>query len=115
VKKVFLAGLILLLTGCIRDPKPPEGLVPKEKMISYLIDLHLYETKASQLKMNKDTIRGFFPEVEQHLFEKHGIDDSLYLISFEYYLREVDQMQEIYTAVVDSLSLRERLNEYGME
>jgi len=61
--------------------------------------------------MNKDSVRVFFPEVEKRLFEKHDIDDSLYLISFNYYLENVELMEEIYTAVVDSLSLRERLNE----
>ena len=111
MKKVFLAGLILFLAGCIRESRPPEGLVPKEKMISFLIDLHIHETKASLSRMNKDSVRVFFPEVEKRLFEKHDIDDSLYLISFNYYLENVELMEEIYTAVVDSLSLRERLNE----
>jgi ADP-glucose pyrophosphorylase len=107
VKKVFLAGLFFFLVGCIKESRPPEGLIPKEKMISFLIDL--------LTRMNKDSIRAFFPEVEQRLFEKHGIDDSLYMISFNYYLQEVELMEEIYSAVVDSLSLRERLNEYSKE
>ena len=84
-------------------------------MISFLIDLHIQESKVTISRMNKDSVRAFFPEVEQKLFEKHGIDDSLYLMSFEYYLREIQIMEEIYTAVVDSLSLRERLFEYGMD
>jgi hypothetical protein len=115
VKKIFLAGLILLLTGCMNKSKPPEGLIPQDKMISYLIDLHIHETKATSSRMNKDSIRAFFPEVERQLFEKHGIDDSLYLMSFEYYLTEIELMEEIYTAVVDSLSLRERLIQYGKD
>ncbi len=115
MKKIFLAGLLLLSTGCVKESKPPEGLIPKEIMISFLIDLHIQESKVTISRMNKDSVRAFFPEVEQKLFEKHGIDDSLYLMSFEYYLREIQIMEEIYTAVVDSLSLRERLFEYGMD
>ena len=115
MKKVFLAMLLLLSSGCVKESKPPEGLLSKEEMISFLIDLHIHETKATISRMNKDSIRAFFPEVEQHLFEKHGIDDSVYLLSFQYYLREIQVMEEIYTAIVDSLSLRQRLIEYGMD
>ena len=115
MKKVFLVGLFIFLTGCVKESRPPEGLISKEKMISFLIDLHIHETKASLSRMNKDSVRVFFPEVEQRLFEKHGIDDSLYMVSFNYYLEEVKLMEEIYSAVVDSLSLRERLNEYNKD
>lgn len=114
MKKVFLAVLLLILAGCKSEPEPPEGVIPKEKMISLLIDIHILEAKAASLKMNKDSVRAFFPKVEQRLFEKYGISDSVYYKSFEYYLNDIVQMEEIYTAIVDSLSLRERLNEYGM-
>lgn len=79
-------------------------------MISFLIDLHIAEARINDLSLRRDSAEAFFKEVEDSLYAKNGIpNDSIYQKSYEYYLRDVNALDAIYSAVVDSLSLRERL------
>lgn len=101
----------VLLFACAREQKneyvkKPANLLSKDKMISFLIDLHLAEAKVSYAKVkNSDSTEILFRNYEQYLFEKHHIDDSAYYQSYEYYLAHMDQLEDIYAAVVDSLSV----------
>ena len=110
MKKLFLILITIILFGCVRKDKPPEGIMSKQQMVSFLIDLHLMEAKMNVTRFPKDSIKTFFPVVEEALFEKHNITDSVYFKSYQYYLNDMFEMEEIYSAVVDSLSLRERIS-----
>jgi hypothetical protein len=82
----------------------------KQQMVSFLIDLHLMEAKINVVRFPKDSTKAYFPRIEEALFEKHNITDSVYFKSYQYYLNDMFAMEEIYSAVVDSLSLRERIS-----
>ena len=81
----------------------------KEAMVSYLVDLHLAEAGVSNLRLPPDTSEYIFKAFEVELLEKHNISDSTFLLSYNYYLEHPDELQEIYTAVVDSISLKQSL------
>jgi hypothetical protein len=98
-----------MFLGCTTEKKPPENIMSKREMIDFLIDLHIIEAKISMSRIPYDSIKLFFPKVEDSLYRKHQISDSLYKKSYQYYLENITQMEEIYAAVVDSLSLRERI------
>ena len=111
MKRVFYTAFFLLLPACISpDKKPPEGIMSKAQMVSYLIDMHIEEAKISTLRIPEDTVKKFYGKIQQELFRKHGVSDSIYFKSLSYYLYDVKSMDDIYAAVVDSLSLRERLH-----
>jgi hypothetical protein len=110
MKKFFLLLLTVALLGCVRKDKPPEDIMSKQQMVSFLIDLHLMEAKINVTRFPKDSTKAFFPVVEEALFKKHNITDSIYFKSYQYYLNDMFEMEEIYSAVVDSLSLRERIS-----
>lgn len=109
-----LLPILLLLLGCWackQKNTTPEGILPKDKMVSFLIDMHIAEARINDLSLRRDSAERFFKIVEDSLFRKNGItNDSIYIKSYEYYLRDVEGLDEIYSAVVDSLSLRERLS-----
>ena len=109
MKKVFFFFLIVLLTGCLNEKQTPENIMSKKDMVAFLIDLHIVEAKINKVRIPNDTVKLFFPEIEQELYKKHNISDSIYLESYKHYLENVRDMEEIYAAVVDSLSLRERI------
>ena len=109
MKKLIAACCFILLTGCVREEKIPEDIMTKQEMIDFLIDLHIIEAKISLGRIPNDSIRLFFPVIEDSLYRKHNITDSLYKESYQYYLQHIRQMEDIYSAVVDSLSLRERI------
>ena len=109
--KLFYALFFLFLAGCIsKSDTPPQGILSKEKMIEYLIDLQINEAKLSTLSLPQDTVKEFYDQLQHDLFRKHNIVDSVYYKSLAYYLYDVKEMEDIYGAVVDSLSLRERLH-----
>jgi len=109
MKKMLFLGFILLGFSCIKKPTPPEGIMTEQEMVDFLIDLHIIEARISMSRIPNDSIPLFFDEVEDSLYQKHHITDSIYKKSYQYYLENVDLMEEIYSAVVDSMSLRERI------
>ena len=108
--RVFSLAIFLTLAACAGDTKaPPANILSKEKMIQYFIDLEITEVKLNSLNLPPDTIQLFYDSIRKELFRKHNITDSVYYKSLRYYLYDVNSMEDIYSAVVDSLSLRERL------
>jgi hypothetical protein len=108
--KLFYFIIVLALAGCLSSSKkPPRGIMTQTQMVAYLIDFHLADAKISTLNLPEDSIKKFYGRMELELYKKHKINDSLYLKSLSYYLYDVKGMEDIYSAVVDSLSLRERL------
>ena len=110
LKNYWLIFLLLMgmLYSCSQQkvPEKPEGLIPPEQMVPFLVELHLAEAKMSYGNIrDADSLEIVFRNYEQHLFNKYEIKDSVYYRSYEYYLSNMDQLHEIYGAVVDSLSV----------
>ena len=108
--RVFSLVFFITLAACSNNTKaPPPDILSKEKMVQYLIDLEITEAKITSLNLPPDTIKTFYDTIRKELFRKHNMTDSAYYKSLRYYLYDVKDMEDIYSAVVDSLSLRERL------
>jgi hypothetical protein len=106
VKKILF--LFLLLTACTESPKPPPGTLDKDRMINILIDIHIAEAKAGGASLrSQDSATVYYKVLEGDVFKKHGVDSTTYYNSYRYYMRNIKEMDQIYAAVVDSLSLRE--------
>jgi hypothetical protein len=110
VKNYFLAIFIILcIISCRKKERKPDYIYSEQAVAAFLLDLYILESKVKDLGLDKDSLKIIFRHYEQQLYEKHELNDSLYQISFNYYLNDPDGLTEIYTALVDSLSLRERL------
>ncbi|WKN44494.1 DUF4296 domain-containing protein [Tunicatimonas pelagia] len=84
----------------------PVDLLDKSTMASILIDLHLAEAKMSYTgSRNADSIEIIYRNYEYSVFKDHNVTDSIYFRSYEYYLDHMAEMEQIYSAVVDSLSV----------
>ena len=107
----FLAVLIFTfaLSGCYQDhtlSERPPRLLSHQEMVSFLIDLHVAEAKMNYIEVKKtDSLEMIFRNYEAYLMDQHGFTDSVYLQSYEYYLDHMELMDEIYSDVVDSLSV----------
>ena len=77
-------------------------------MVSVLIDLYISEEKVNRLTLEKDSAQALFGLLEGKIFETTGVPDSVFRVSFDYYYDRPKQMELIYTALVDSLQLREQ-------
>lgn len=96
-----------IYTGCSSGSKP-EGLVSEDKMVEILIDIHLTEGFVQALPIPYDSSKKLYPILEQQIFEKHDVPDSVYIKSLQYHLKDAKFMERIYERAIDSLSLMEK-------
>jgi hypothetical protein len=110
VKKYFLPLACFLLAACNtggEQQKPPAGLLPREKMINILIDVHIAEAIVTQRNLPADSARILFQDYKEGILKKMGVDKEAFQKSYQYYMDNVRELDAIYAIVVDSLSLRE--------
>jgi hypothetical protein len=108
VKKLII--FFLLLTACIKEEKTPPNILSQEKMVDVLIDIHIAEAKANRVSLRSyDSIQAYYKKLETDVFKKHQVDSAVYRKSFIYYLDHMKQMDEIYSTVIDSLNVREKV------
>ena len=100
---------MLAVVSCGGSEKP-EQLLDREQMVAYLIDLHLTEAAITNIREKPDSAKYLFRIFEEDLQKQHNITDTAFVASYNYYLQNPDELQIIYTAVVDSLSLRQSLD-----
>ena len=77
-------------------------------MVDIMEDLYIAEEKVNYLALSRDSAMEVATLMEKKVFEKAAIKDSLFLKSFDYYMEHPREMELIYTALVDSLQLREQ-------
>ena len=79
-------------------------------MVKVLVDIHIAEAKANHLKvLHKDSSSAIYRELEKAVFKKNKISKTTYLRSYKYYTSRPEEMDDIYSRVVDSLSLRQKI------
>ena len=108
----MLALGLLLVAGCARPeqvPTPP-NLLPKEKMMSLLVQLHLLEARLETSRISGDSARALFLSQQHDLMWRNGVSepDSVFERSYRYYASHNKDLDEIYAGVIDSLTLREK-------
>lgn len=104
----------VVISGCKPESKP-EGVLPEPEMIKLLMQLYLADEQFSKISIPYDSSTKLIPIFREKVFQRAGVADSVYRISMEYYLNHPRQLEYIYTALVDSLSLQEQSkpNEYS--
>ena len=97
-----------MVVACSSD-RVPEYVMTEEQMINYLIELHITESAVQNLRLKNDSAAVVFRVVEKRLLKEHNISDSTFIKSYNFYLKNPEKLESIYTAVVDSISLRQSL------
>ena len=103
--KSLFSLLLLCLFACGNDAKP-SNLIDKKQFIPLLVDVHLvdgYMGIGSQLPDSLN-IRGI--GLYQQVFKKYGVDSVQFKKSFQYYSRNLADMNEIYDSVVHRLTFK---------
>ncbi len=106
--KKFLFSLILLACySCINTLETPENLIPKDSLISIIVDLHLadaillnpmVQTKISDISSNK---------LYETVMTKHKVTRQCFTESIQYYAKEPMVLDSIYDVVIEKLSIIE--------
>ena len=77
-------------------------------MVEILTEIYLSEQKVNRLGLTRDSAEHEFGRFKKEVFEKINVSDSVFKRSFDYYMDRPKEMEMIYTALVDSLSLMEQ-------
>ncbi|MEX2594461.1 MAG: DUF4296 domain-containing protein [Anditalea sp.] len=111
MKKIIIIVLAVSFGySCSSDSKP-KGILSEDKMVEVLVDIHMAEGMASSLSIPFDSSKKIYPLLEKEVFRKHQIADSVYMESFQYYLRDSRKMESIYARTIDSLALKEKIGD----
>lgn len=114
---MILKRLILILVivftalACnkLKGPEKPKNLISKGKMVDILVDAKLITTASSK---NKIIMRDSGLNMNTYVYEKHKIDSLQFALSNNYYAFHIEDYEEIYTRLADSLeSLKAELKE----
>lgn len=100
---------LLLTTQCAKtdEPVPPANLLPREQMISVLVDLHITESRVETSRLTPDSARVLFRQVSKQLYERHQTTEEAFQQSLRYYAVHGKDLEEIYGSVVDSIAVRQ--------
>jgi hypothetical protein len=102
---LFLAALTLLFS-CVKESKP-DDILSRAEMVKALEELYIAEEKVNTLALARDSARKIFSVVETMAFENAALTDTTFKKSFDYYMERPAELELIYTALVDTLHLKE--------
>lgn len=102
------AFLLLAAPACQtpEDVPAPKDLLPREQMISLLADLHVLEARVENSRLMPDSARSLFLAQQKTLLWQREISDSTFYRSYRYYGIHRKDLNEIYQAVIDTLTKR---------
>ncbi len=104
---IVVSLAFLTLFSCSKDDSR-EGVLTQEQMVPIFLDIYIAEGKVNELHVKRDSALRIFEAYEQHIFDEHGISDSVYTHSLQYYYDHPDELEKIYETVLDSLNLMEK-------
>lgn len=107
IKKGFYILISLIfMVACnnnkIKQPKKPDNLIKKDKMVQVLYDMAIITAAKGSHKRTIEE-KGIVPE--QLIFKKHEIDSMQFVLSNEYYSYDIDIYEEIYEEVRNRLNV----------
>jgi hypothetical protein len=100
--------IVLLCVSCIESDKSDKTVLTPPQMVEILKEIYLAESKINQRGLARDSSEREFARFKEVIFEKVNVSDSVFKRSFDYYMDRPKEMEMIYTALVDSLSLMEQ-------
>ena len=101
----FTVGILCL--SCQKE-KTPADILPPEQLTNIMIDFYLGEARLMQYSLKLDSAKKLFIPFEDSVLKKYGVTDTLLQKTYQYYFDHPTELEKIYEAVVDSLSLQER-------
>ncbi|UJP67167.1 DUF4296 domain-containing protein [Mongoliitalea daihaiensis] len=100
--------VFLCLISCSKN-SAPAGILSEDQLINVLLDIHMAEGYVTTFPIHYDSSRMLYPLLEKEVFAKHQVQDSVFKVSLEYYIRDAKQMDRIYARIIDSLSIKEKV------
>jgi uncharacterized protein DUF4296 len=105
--------VLILCSSCTDNDRNHKDILTREQMVKTMTEIYLAEQKINRLGLPRDSAEREFDHFKHVVFEKIDVSDSVFKRSFDYYMDRPKEMEIIFTALVDSLSLMEQRIEYS--
>ncbi len=105
--KWLLPVIIGLMFSCGQTDKPAD-VMSKPEMVKAFMEIYVAEEKVNRLGVQRDSSVIVFDSLRVRIFEKMQVKDTVFKTSLLWYTDHPQEMQDIFTALVDSLQLREQ-------
>ncbi|WP_345160107.1 DUF4296 domain-containing protein [Pontibacter saemangeumensis] len=108
MKRLFCILFCLCLLSCQQQNEDkPENMIPQQKMVRILADIHTAEAQLERNVSYPDTALVMFADQQTDILKKHGVGKQAFKDTYRYYLTHLEEMDKLYEMIVDSLSVRE--------
>lgn len=104
---IILLVFLLMPLSC-GSPGQQDAPLTRDQMVNLMLKIYLAEARASMLPLQKDSSYRLFLAHQDSLMRRQGISDSTLRKAYSYYLERPAELEAIYDAIIDSLSLREQ-------
>lgn len=106
---ILVAAMLVMVPACGDEAgKAEEPILGHHEMVKALTEIYLAEQKVNRLGVPRDSAEREFERFKKVIFERIGTSDSIFKRSFNYYMDRPREMEQIYSTLVDSLSLMEQ-------
>ena len=107
MKKLIYIFLIFYSCGSITEENViPNNLIPEDKMIDILYDMSLISVSKG---INKRILENNGMKPKKYILKKYNIDSLQFVISNEYYSKDLEIYLSIYEKVLNKLQLNRKL------
>ena len=101
---ILFFSALFLLAAC-KDDQHADNVIPKDKMIKVLADVHITDGSLMLYGPN-DSLYKYGTNRYIQVFKKHGIDSATFNRSVKYYAMRPDDMIEIYDSLTKLLNTK---------
>lgn len=103
MKRLIPVLILLFFLSC--SEKVPEGILPKDRMIGLLTDIHLIDGYSMTLMPDSGALK--LPVLYRSAFKKYDTDSVQFRKSMEYYAHHPEELDSMYKAVNQKLKRME--------
>lgn len=106
-KTLLLLITVVWFSSCqdIQRPERPKDLIPEDKMVEILIDVHLFNAAKN---VNRLPLQQTGMTPNQFIYEKHNIDSLQFEKSNAYYGSDINAYKRIHAGVKEFLDNKKR-------
>lgn len=90
-----------------------KDILSKQEMVKIMEELYIAEEKINHLALSRDSASHVFSVLKARVFQNAALSDTLFKKSFDYYMERPKELELIYSALVDTLQLREQRAPFG--
>ncbi len=103
MKKILFILLIFCSCGFVNDQNlAPDNLIAEEKMVDVLYDMSLISVSKG---INKRILENNGMKPKRYILKKYNIDSLQFVLSNEYYSKDLEKYLKIYEQVLSKLEI----------